>query len=149
MLTLFNATCAALFRVMLRRPRILLLDEATSALDSESERTVQMALNNLTSKDPLSNKSRMTTIVVAHRLSTIKNADMIAVMDKGRIVEKGTYDEVNTNYSMQICGSGIMRGITCSNPPVKKSSSAFRYLQKVTHIFARIPLFRAISIRSS
>eukprot|EP01082_Thalassiosira_pseudonana_P010527 g9432.t1.1.5e17418a g9432 g9432.t1 contig36:567156-570927(+) len=85
----------AIARILLRRPKILLLDEATSALDSESERTVQKAIDNLLSKEKaLSSQSQMTTLVVAHRLSTIKNADVIAVCEKGRIVEKGAHEEL-------------------------------------------------------
>lgn len=70
-------------RAMIKNAPILLLDEATSALDTESERRVQAALNTL--------MAGRTTVVVAHRLSTIVNADMIYVMDKGRIVEQGTH----------------------------------------------------------
>jgi len=73
-------------RAILKNPPILILDEATSALDSESEHLVQEALDRLM-------KDR-TTLVIAHRLSTIKNADMICVMHEGRIVEKGTHDEL-------------------------------------------------------
>ncbi|POM60401.1 Multidrug resistance protein ABC Superfamily [Phytophthora palmivora] len=78
----------ALARAILRDPDILLLDEATSALDNESERVVQASLNRL-----LQLKQR-TTIVVAHRLSTIRNADLIAVTDNGTIIELGTHDEL-------------------------------------------------------
>mmetsp|Transcript_3600 Transcript_3600/g.7957 ORF Transcript_3600/g.7957 Transcript_3600/m.7957 type:complete len:1436 (+) Transcript_3600:181-4488(+) len=84
----------AIARVLLRQPEILLLDEATSALDSESEQTVQNALDKLLSKDSSLGHSRMTTLVVAHRLATVRNADMIAVVDKGQIVETGTHDEL-------------------------------------------------------
>lgn len=73
-------------RAILKNPPILILDEATSALDTESERLVQEALDRLM-------KNR-TTIVIAHRLSTIKNADMICVMHEGKIVERGTHDEL-------------------------------------------------------
>lgn len=76
----------ALARAFLKDAPILLLDEATSALDAESETKIQEALARLT-------KGR-TTLVIAHRLSTVKDADMIAVMDKGRIVETGTHDEL-------------------------------------------------------
>ncbi|MDE7386034.1 MAG: ABC transporter ATP-binding protein/permease [Muribaculaceae bacterium] len=73
-------------RAILKNPPVLILDEATSALDSESEKLVQEALDRLM-------KDR-TTLVIAHRLSTIKNADMICVMHEGRIVERGTHDEL-------------------------------------------------------
>jgi ABC-type multidrug transport system fused ATPase/permease subunit len=73
-------------RAILKNPPILILDEATSALDSESEHLVQEALDRLM-------KDR-TTLVIAHRLSTIKNASMICVMHEGRIVERGTHDQL-------------------------------------------------------
>ena len=73
-------------RAILKNPPILILDEATSALDTESERLVQQALEHLM-------KTR-TTVAIAHRLSTIKNADEICVIHEGRIVERGTHDEL-------------------------------------------------------
>ncbi len=73
-------------RAILKNPPILILDEATSALDTESEKLVQEALENLM-------KDR-TTLVVAHRLSTIRNADLICVLHEGQIVEQGTHDEL-------------------------------------------------------
>ena len=71
----------AIARAILKDPRILLLDEATSALDAESERIVQDALDRI--------MTDRTTVIVAHRLTTIKNADMIAVVHQGTIIEKG------------------------------------------------------------
>lgn len=73
-------------RAILKNPPLLILDEATSALDTESERLVQEALDRLM-------KNR-TTLVIAHRLSTIRNADQICVMHEGKIVERGTHDEL-------------------------------------------------------
>ncbi|CAK4611494.1 hypothetical protein AeMF1_018603 [Aphanomyces euteiches] len=76
----------AIARAMVRQPKILILDEATSALDNESERVVQDALNNLMTQ------TSMTTIVIAHRLSTVRSADKIAVLVQGAVVEMGTHD---------------------------------------------------------
>lgn len=76
----------AIARAILKNAPILVLDEATSALDTESERLIQQALQRLM-------KDR-TTVVIAHRLSTIEHADQIAVMDQGRIVERGTHAEL-------------------------------------------------------
>lgn len=73
-------------RAILKNPPILILDEATSALDTESEKLVQEALENLM-------KNR-TTIVIAHRLSTVRNADEICVLEKGKIIERGNHDEL-------------------------------------------------------
>jgi ATP-binding cassette subfamily B (MDR/TAP) protein 1 len=74
----------AIARAILKDPKILLLDEATSALDAESERIVQDALDNV--------MVGRTTFIVAHRLTTIKGADIIAVLKDGGIVEKGKHD---------------------------------------------------------
>ncbi|HEY4617121.1 MAG TPA: ABC transporter ATP-binding protein [Flavobacterium sp.] len=73
-------------RAVLKNPPIMILDEATSALDTESEKFVQVALENM--------MQNRTSIVIAHRLSTIQKADSIVVMQKGRIVEQGTHDEL-------------------------------------------------------
>lgn len=73
-------------RAILKNPPVLILDEATSALDTESERLVQNALENLM-------KNR-TSVVIAHRLSTVRNADLICVFHEGEIIERGTHDEL-------------------------------------------------------
>ncbi|MGW3469121.1 ABC transporter ATP-binding protein [Saccharopolyspora sp. NPDC000995] len=76
----------AIARTILRDPPILILDEATSALDTQTERAVQQALDELS--------SGRTTITIAHRLSTVRQADQIVVLDGGQIVERGTHDEL-------------------------------------------------------
>jgi ABC-type multidrug transport system fused ATPase/permease subunit len=76
----------AIARAVLKNSPILLLDEATSALDSESETIIKESINNLS--------KNKTTLIVAHRLSTVINADKIAVIDNGQIVEQGNHDEL-------------------------------------------------------
>ncbi|CAM9640044.1 unnamed protein product, partial [Discosporangium mesarthrocarpum] len=78
----------AVARAIINEPTILLLDEATSALDNDSERQVQEAL------DSIQVTNKCTTIVVAHRLTTIRNADRIAVISSGGVKELGTHDEL-------------------------------------------------------
>lgn len=84
----------AIARAILKNPKILLLDEATSALDAESERVVQEALVRV--------MSNRTTVVVAHRLTTIRNADIIAVVHRGKLVEQGDYSRLKILTTSQI-----------------------------------------------
>jgi ATP-binding cassette subfamily B protein len=77
----------AIARALVRNPRLVILDEATSALDTESERLVQEALARLT--------HGRTTLIVAHRFSTIRNADHIVVFQRGRIVEQGSHEDLS------------------------------------------------------
>merc|ERR1712226_614640 len=76
----------AIARAVIREPKILLLDEATSALDNKSEVVVQQAINQ--------NLENKTVIVIAHRLTTIQNADKIVVLDKGKVAEQGSHEQL-------------------------------------------------------
>jgi len=82
----------AIARALLKNPKILVLDEATSALDNRSESLIQEAMDRL--------MANRTTIIIAHRLSTVRNADKIIVLDKGRVAESGRHDELLENRSL-------------------------------------------------
>lgn len=118
----------AIARALVRKPKILLLDEATSALDAESEAMVQEAIDNMIAKDrngtgpDSQGASSMTVIVVAHRLSTVRNADIIFVVEKGKVVESGTHDGLLQN-SEGAYANLISRQIKAQNKLERNSSS--------------------------
>ena len=76
-------------RAILREPQVLILDEATSALDSKNERRIQAAIDGL--------HEQITIIVITHRLSTLRNADQICVLEQGRVKETGTWQSLTSN----------------------------------------------------
>ncbi|XP_028778657.1 ABC transporter B family member 11-like [Neltuma alba] len=112
----------AIARAILKDPKILLLDEATSALDAESERVVQEALDRI--------MISRTTVIVAHRLSTIRNADIIAVIHQGKIVEKGSHAELTGDpdgaYSQLIRLQETNRDQEQNNANYKDKSESFQ-----------------------
>lgn len=89
----------AIARALIRKPKVLLLDEATSALDAESEHQVQKAL------DVLIKSGHQTVVVIAHRLSTVRDADEIIVIRKGEIAERGSHDDLLKN------GNGVYKNL--------------------------------------
>ncbi|MHB1064887.1 MAG: ABC transporter ATP-binding protein [Georgenia sp.] len=103
----------AIARTLLRDPRVLVLDEATSALDTRTERDVQAALDILS--------TGRTTVTIAHRLSTVRGADLIAVLDHGRVVETGDHDSLvaaGGRYAALVAADGVARAIRTGAVPV-------------------------------
>ena len=84
-----------LARALLRKPSVLILDEATSSLDSENEKRIQQAIESL--------RGKLTIVVIAHRISTIRNADRILVLEQGQIVEEGNYQSLMKNKDSRFC----------------------------------------------
>jgi ATP-binding cassette, subfamily C, bacterial len=102
----------ALARALLRRPRLLMLDEATSALDSENERIVQNAIDGL--------HGRVAILIITHRLSTVRHADVIHVLDRGSLVESGRWEDLLTNPRgrfRSLCQAQGISGDPSSAPP--------------------------------
>lgn len=96
----------AIARALVRKPKILLLDEATSALDADSEFRVQEAIDHMIESVRSQDGSGMSVMIVAHRLSTIRNADIIFVIQDGQVIEQGNHSELiekeNGAYSLLI-----------------------------------------------
>jgi len=84
-----------LARALLRKPALLIMDEATSSLDGENEKRIQAAVESL--------RGKLTILIIAHRISTIRNTDQILVMEQGEIVERGTYDALTANAASHFC----------------------------------------------
>ncbi|XP_057511463.1 LOW QUALITY PROTEIN: ABC transporter B family member 2-like [Actinidia eriantha] len=124
----------AISRAIVKNPSILLLDEATSALDAESEKSVQEALDRV--------MVGRTTVVVAHRLSTIRNADVIAVVQNGKIVETGSHDELmskpNSAYAalVQLQETASLRRLPSYGPSLSRPLS-IRYSRELSRTTSR------------
>ncbi|KAL5706452.1 ABC-type xenobiotic transporter [Ranunculus cassubicifolius] len=115
----------AIARAVLRNPKILLLDEATSALDAESELIVQQALATI-----ISNR---TTIIVAHRLSTIRSADTIIVLKNGRVVDSGNHSKLMSNNNGEYASLVSLQGSPDSKDPKRNINDS------LTSIFSEVP----------
>jgi len=98
----------AIARALVRKPEVLLLDEATSALDAESEHMVQEAIDDMLASGRDNANAGMTVMVVAHRLSTIRNADIIFVLQDGQVIEQGNHKDLIQNED-GACSSLIRR----------------------------------------
>ncbi|KAJ8749013.1 hypothetical protein K2173_013456 [Erythroxylum novogranatense] len=135
----------AIARAILKDPRVLLLDEATSALDAESERVVQEALDRI--------MVNRTTVIVAHRLSTVRNADMIAVIHQGKMVEKGSHSELINDpegaYSQLIRLQEVNKDSTEVTAENKRSNSTESFRQSSQINSLRRSISRGSSANSS
>ncbi|KAJ8748691.1 hypothetical protein K2173_008136 [Erythroxylum novogranatense] len=135
----------AIARAILKDPRVLLLDEATSALDAESERVVQEALDRI--------MVNRTTVIVAHRLSTVRNADTIAVIHQGKMVEKGSHSELINDpggaYSQLIRLQEVNKDSTEVTDENKRSNSTESFRQSSQINSLRRSISRASSASSS
>ena len=122
----------AIARALIRQPKILLLDEATSALDNESEKVVQRALDRV--------QEGRTTVIVAHRLTTIRQADLIVTFDNGKVKEQGTHEELMDKKGLY--HSLVMRQVTEKDEDNTKDVKVEKEISKqlsIAHEFVDIP----------
>lgn len=107
----------SLARALLRQPKVLILDEATSSLDSESERRIQLAIDHL--------HEQMTIVVITHRLSTVRNADLVHVVEQGRVVESGTWAELAASPASRFRDLCDAQGVDCTPELVERRLQVF------------------------
>lgn len=113
----------AIARALLHKPKVLLLDEATSALDNQSQREVQDTINQIISNE------KLTVVVIAHRLSTVKDADKICVFERGALVQEGSHDELmnqsipNNVYKNLVAGQDTVAAQDAIVPPAEAGST--------------------------